>query len=150
MSNQVLGHTSASPDAAIEQIAAEKLRSMKKRWGVTWAEMAEVLGIPYRWKSLSVYASERGSRLMPTDRAEQILAFDDSISPELDKEPPPTGIKVVLLWEGDVYTLPLPDLGVCVVCGTPFIIRGYGQKYCKHRCRLEARRERRNRDRSST
>ena len=149
MSNQVSGHTSDPSEAAIAQMAAEKLRNMKKRWGITWEEMAEVLGIPYRWKSLSVYASNQGTRLLPPDRARQIIDFDDSTSPELDKDPPPTGIKVVLLWEGDVYTMPLPNIDICDVCGTPFIIRGYGQKYCKRGCKLEARRKR-YRDRAST
>jgi hypothetical protein len=142
MSDRVLGHTDGLSEVAIAQMAAEKLRNMKKRWGVTWAEMADILGVPYRWKSLSVYAAEQGERFLPPDRARQIIDFDDSTSPELDKDPPPTGIKVVLLWKGDVYTMPFPDVDICHVCGTPFIIRGYGQKYCKHDCKLEARRER--------
>lgn len=140
MGQRVLGHTPNDPNIARAQIAAEKLRNMKKTWRITWAEMGRVLGIPHSWKSLSVYASNgENYRLMPPDLAEIIIAFDDSVSPALDK-PRRTGIKVVLLWDDDVLTLPFPDIGICAICGALFIVRGYGQKYCSHRCRLEARR----------
>lgn len=144
MDNQVSGHGYSPLELANAEIAAKKLRSMKNRWGVTWRELGEILGIPYRWKSLSVYASNRKHyRLMPPDLAQQIVDFDDSTSPNLDRDPPPTGAKIVLLWQGDIFTLPLPDIGICEICGALFITRGYGQKYCHHRCSLEARRARR-------
>ena len=124
--------------------AKEKLRFLKKAWGLTWRQMQDVLGgIPEA--SLRTYASYSASSPdMPARVSGPILSLPLEC-PELDIDKPSAGV-VLALHEGRWLVLDKPEIGFCVVCGKPYIPAGYGQKYCTGRggdCHLAMRRERR-------
>jgi len=132
-----------------QDVAVKILKKLKARWGLTWEEMGQCFGV--RGNSLSVFCSNVGPNSVQPSMSEELADIIIDFSAESD---PPLefpdkrrkGEKIIVLARGKVYSIPVPDLGWCPICGRPFIPRGYGQRYCtgkRGKCGLAARRERR-------
>lgn len=123
--------------------AAEKLRKLKDLWDVSWKDLAEILG-GVSVKSLSVYASQGNSGLMPDSLTEIILDLDETVNPIL-KSGPSSDVAIVLT-EGKWVMIDSPILRQCAFCHRYFIPTHPQQAYCDTYtgdCGLAMRRERR-------
>lgn len=105
--------------------AREILRETKKKWGLTWPEMAKFL--PYPETTLRVYAS-RGKYVppMPQEMIDILLQLEGAPSPDMDL---PSGGMAVAILAGKVGLIEL-ELRTCRYCGNLFAPRHPQQEYC--------------------